>query len=190
MWAARIKPDYRMPGFKYKRQPGQLSGKLYTAFPMRFVIAVKNAIVTSILAFIVLWTLLSLGDDPDSFIDALLLAITILIFGYPFFVIYDPGKRIKITSKELVVGFLSYDLAHVSAFYQIPYYNQKNRLIGYCIGFRNGEQEEEIFVLNNAEASQSIIPFLNRAREAIQSEQTPIIETEKVEAGKIRSAEF
>lgn len=171
MCATRVKPDYRIPGLKYKRSPGLLTGKLYTTFPKRFLTAGTNALVASIFAFPVLWVLLAVGKDTTSFIDALFLAILILILGYPVFVIYDPGKRIRITKDELVVGRCSYDLNHLSPFYTITYYNANKRVHGHCVGFRNGEREEEISVFNKAEIVEAIIPFLNRSREAIQSEQ-------------------
>lgn len=174
MCATQIKPDYRIPGLKYKRSPGLLTGRLYTTFPMRFSTAITHALVASIFAFLVLWVLLAVGGDATSLIDAIFLAILILILGYPVFVIHDPGERIKITKNELIVGRCSYDVKHVSSFYKITYYNSKKRVHGHCVGFRNGEREEEILVFNKAEVIEGIIPFLNRAREAIQAEQVRV----------------
>jgi len=176
MFTTKIKADYRVPGLNYKRMPGMLTGKLYTTLPHRFKTAVISAVKAGVWVFFGSWGLLAFGQDTTALIDALLLGIATTMIGYPVFVVYAPGKRIKITKDELRVGLFRYDLKHVSSFYQITYYNDKNLVSGHSIGFRNGEREEDIFVLNSAETNECIIPFLNRMREAIQSEQASPIQ--------------
>ena len=168
MLAMKLDPDYSVPGLRYKREAGRLKGKLYTTFPRRFRSAGTNALKAGLLAFILLWMLLSIGDDPDSFIDALFIAIAIFLCSYPLFVVYDPGIRIKITKDALTVGWFRYDLSDVSSFYKITYHNKQDRMDAHCVGFRYGEREEEILVFNSSSVIEGIIPFLNRARECAE----------------------
>ncbi len=189
MFTTKVEADYRIPGLKYKREPGLLKGKLYTTFPRRFKSGGTNAFRAGLFSFIGLWIVLAIGGDTTSGVDAFLLAIIILFFSYPVFVIYDPGKRIKMTRDELTIGWSRYDLKDVSAFYKIPYYNNKDRIDGYCIGFRNGEREEEILIFNDSEVTLGIVPFLNRVREALSSE-APAADLVETTPAALRSAEF
>lgn len=189
MFTTKVKADYRVPGLNYKREPGVLTGKLYTALPRRFKSAGMNAFRAGVVSFIGLWMLLGFAGDPDSLLNALIFSIVFLILSYPVFVIYDPGKRIKLTKDELRIGWKRFDLAHVSSFYKIPNYDSDDRIDGYCVGFRYGEREREIWVINGKSVIEGIIPFLNREREAIARE-APIAKAEEVAPSALRSAEF
>lgn len=172
MFTGKIKPDYRVPGLSYKRQPGLLTGKLYTALPRRFKTAARNAAIAAFLSFFGLWAVLSFFRDPISGFDAFLSAIAIFILSYPIFVAYDPGERIRMSQDTLSVGPYDYDLTHVSPFYKI----EDKDSDGFMIGFRNGEREEKISIINSKEVVEAIIPFLNRAKDAILSEPQSVSE--------------
>lgn len=190
MFSETVAPDYRVVGLKYRREAGALRGKLYSALPYRFKSAGVNAFKAGIAAVLIFAGLFALAGVPYGFIIAGLVFGLVFLIGYVVFVIYDPGKTIRITKDELRIGLNRYRLSSVSSFYQNHYLNAQNKVTGYCIAFRYGRREVEIPIFNNREVIESLIPFLNDTREAITEEKLSSLDQQPSSPAALRSAEF
>lgn len=170
MFSGKVKPDYRVPGLAYRRENGALKGRLYTTLPKRFKTAGWQAYLSAFYVFAGLWAALWLLGIPGALWKAVQFGLLLGLVSYPVFVVYDPGLRIRITGSELKIGRRRYALNDVSSFYKIDDRDEDKRIVGHHVGFRYGEKEIEIPVINSRKVIEGIVPFLNREREAIQSE--------------------
>lgn len=164
MLSIREKADWSTPGLKGRMKDGVYKGRLYTAMPLRFITAGRNAFIASVtLSGLLLWA----SSEEYALIDGLYAFVGFFLFlTYPFFVCVDPGKRIKITKSHLYVGARRYELHACGRFWSSKSkYDRSDEIIK----FDYGNKDKEIRIRNSWRHTQNIIQTLNNAREQVCS---------------------
>ena len=164
MLSFREKPDWSTPGLSGRMKDGVYEGHLYTALPLRFKTAIKNAGLAALaLTLVLIW--FSSVEDAGKDAFAGFIAI-FLFFTYPIFVCFDPGERIRITKEHLFVGAKRYDLKSCGRFWT---WKSKYNRTDEVIHFDYGNKKKTIRVRNSIEHSGGIRDALNYAVDAVRS---------------------
>ncbi|PQA86030.1 hypothetical protein [Hyphococcus luteus] len=167
------KADWKTPGLKGRMKNGIYKGKLYTAMPWRLLTAGKNAVIASILiTALLMWA----ADEGFEILDTIYVFIGVFVLlAYPFFVVFDPGKKIKITPQHLHVGSKRYDLHSCGRFF--PLKTGKGRLDD-IITFEYGNNQKRIRIRNGWRHTENIVQKLNDSVKLVcahrQTQQTAL----------------
>jgi len=178
------KPDWRTPGLKGRIQDGVYKGKLYTAMPLRVMTAVKGAAFAGApLTVLFLW-----NSPADDFINNMIFGfgLVFLFITYPFFLCYDPGKRIKITEAYLIIGMRRFDLNACGRFWS---WKSKYNRIDENVKFEYGNQEITIKIRNSMKHTEHILRDLNSAMAEVRA-YTPHVASAPATQLDLRSANF
>lgn len=187
MIGKKVKPSTKLTGLRYRWSENGFSGRLYTAMPLRIITARRNALVAG-----GAFTLFRLWNEPccDVGYLSMFMGVMSLFYGvlaYPLFLLFDPGKRIKLTREELAVGFKRYDLGSIGSFRSVPM-NEKKQHVHYLV-FDYGTKFIKLPIKNRANHQMQIAQALNEVRQTMTTQPATVNLADDAPS-ILRSAEF
>lgn len=189
MIGTKVKPSTKLTGLRYRWGENCFSGKLYTAMPLRIITARRNAAVIG--ACFATWRLLEQPCCETGFgwyvSFWLTMFLPLFLLSYPLFLLFDPGKRIKLTREELAVGFKCYDLGSIGSLRSVPM-NEKKQHVHYLV-FDYGTKFIKLPIKNRADYQMQIAQLLNGVRQTMIS-QPETVNLSETSHSMLRSAEF
>ena len=162
MFSISRKTDKKFPGLRHKIKTGLFTGRLYTAFPLRIRVAFFQILGPFLVVFILGALFL---PATEATYELLVTAFMVTLFlGYPAAILFDPGKRIKMTPEYFYIGLSKYKLHEVSNFSVAESYNKKH---DYFITFAHGRKDKIIKIRNTFKHAFDVAEYLNSVKKAM-----------------------